>query len=916
MKSGSLEDNPDLPRQIREAWAAGRADAALAAIVDELREEDSLLAEALAADAEERWERGRSATLESYLTLVPDLRRRPEACRSLLLCELAWREDRDDPAVAERLKARLPDLGDEIDVVVGFFRSFGSSASPEAAHTERCVGERLGRYELRESLGRGSFGQVWRAWDTALERYIALKLLPMPGDGSADAVLDEARAAAALDHPNIVRVHDAGRLPQAGLLYIDTQLVADPAPDDPASVSVGRPLEESAVGAGGEPLPPRRAAAVMETVCRAVAAAHARGVTHGDIKPGNILVTPSGVPMVADFGLAVVAPAGEGSRDSPTHSVCIESEGGRITGTPAYMSPEQASAERPTPLSDVYSLGATLAALLTGRAPFHPREGSPSPARDVIAQVRDGALDLGAVEAIDATLAAICRTATRREPGERYLSASQLADDLRAWADRRPTRARPLGATGKLALWTRRHARIAAPVGAGVLLLAALSAWYVVSLERAEALARGEAAKYGAVSEFLTSMLASSDPSRAQGREITLRETLDAAGAALRDDPPDSAEVALALNGVIGGTYMSLSLFDEAEWHLIEALLLARSLRRGDHPDTALALQRLARLRGFQGRGVEAVATLDEALAMRERLHGRESAEYADAQHERAGHLLTMGRFAEAAPALEHAYATLRAVLPPDDERRVAAANSYAGLLVAMEKPEEAERVFGEAAADMERTLGRRHARTLVARTNLAIMLGRLGRLSEAEAAFGAILADCEEVMGSSHVITINAMNSLARVLERDGRHAEAEPVFREAMALAEKHLAPTSAQSLDLQNNLAQNLRALGRPAEAVPLFRRSYANHARAYGEDGVFTAMARGGLAMGLIDLHEPDADREAEELLVRSLESLRAGLPPGHPAIATTLRSLATLYGPERLNQPEKLREVEAGLRPGG
>jgi alkyl hydroperoxide reductase subunit AhpC len=198
----------------------------------------------------------------------------------------------------------------------------------------------LGVYRIEAVVGSGTFGTVFRAWDTLLERRVALKILSSGRSGSASGLLAEARAAAGLNHPNICIVHavEAGNpVPMIVMEYID-----------------GRPL--SAMLKDG-PLPPKLATALAQQIASAMAAAHVQGVVHGDLKPANIMVTASEAAKVMDFGLS--------RRHSPAVRV-DESPPRGVTGTPAYMSPEQTRGEAASPASDVFALGLMVYEMVSG----------------------------------------------------------------------------------------------------------------------------------------------------------------------------------------------------------------------------------------------------------------------------------------------------------------------------------------------------------------------------------------------------------------------------------------------------------------------------------------------------------------------------------------------------------------------
>ncbi|MDQ4071038.1 MAG: serine/threonine protein kinase, partial [Actinomycetota bacterium] len=219
------------------------------------------------------------------------------------------------------------------------------------------------RYELLDTVGRGGFGVVWRARDTLLERHVAVKEIHIPGflneEDRAELrekVLREARAAARLDHPNAVTVFDV--IDDDGHPVIVMELVDAPN------------LAEIVAREG--PLPPDEAAQIGLEVLEVLRAAHERGIVHRDVKPANVMVSESGRVRLGDFGVAALL-------DDPTVTTS-----GAITGSPAYMAPEQATNNGAVPESDLWSLGATLYFAVEGRPPFD--KGAPLPTLTSIVQ--------------------------------------------------------------------------------------------------------------------------------------------------------------------------------------------------------------------------------------------------------------------------------------------------------------------------------------------------------------------------------------------------------------------------------------------------------------------------------------------------------------------------------------------------
>jgi hypothetical protein len=289
---------------------------------------------------------------------------------------------------------------------------------------------RFGNYELLEEVGHGGMGVVYRARDLTLNREVALKLMlagQFAGERDVKRFRSEAQAAARLDHPNIVPIYEFGELegrPFLSMRFVDgTNLAAQLA---------------------GQPMDPRRIAQLMSTLARAIHYAHQRGVLHRDLKPANVLIDSAGQPHVTDLGLAKCLDSMEGLTLS-----------GAAVGSPNYMAPEQAAGhpERLTTAADIYSLGAIMYELLTGRPPF--RADTPLETMRKVMDEPPLAPHL-LHEFSDRDLETICLKCMQKEPERRYPSALALAEDLERWLQHQPIEARPVGIPERAWLWARR----------------------------------------------------------------------------------------------------------------------------------------------------------------------------------------------------------------------------------------------------------------------------------------------------------------------------------------------------------------------------------------------------------------------------------------------------------------------------
>jgi serine/threonine-protein kinase len=303
----------------------------------------------------------------------------------------------------------------------------------------------FGNFELLGEIGRGGMGVIWKARQKGLDRVVAIKMILANHLASREQVerfVAEAKIMARLHHPHVVRIHETGQV--AGQHYFVMEYIA------------GQSLAARVQSTG--PMPSDKAAHFVCTIARAVEHLHAQGIVHRDLKPSNILLDENDQPYVTDFGL--VKMLGAGSQATTT---------GAILGTPAYMAPEQAAgrAAEVGPLSDVYSLGAILYDLLTGRPPFQGE----SPV-DTLLQVMEGepTRPRWLAPEIPVRLEMIVLKCLEKNPADRYTSAAALADDLERFIDGEDVEARPAGVWPKLRRWMRREPALAVRLCALVIL--------------------------------------------------------------------------------------------------------------------------------------------------------------------------------------------------------------------------------------------------------------------------------------------------------------------------------------------------------------------------------------------------------------------------------------------------------------
>ena len=381
------------------------------------------LAEMVKIDLERQWQQGRRLPIEAYLKTYPELGTRKTVTADLIQAEYEVRRQFGVPADIAHFAKRFPQQAAELRRLVA--QSGDETSRPQPADPQRSTdSQRLnatsdghgrgvldqlprgfGRYRIIERLGEGGMGSVYLAHDTQLDRQVALKVphfRPEEGPEMVERFYREARAAAALEHPNLCPVHDVGEIdgiPYLTMAYIDGRAMSEFV--DPEN-----------------PLPQRQIAAAVRQLAVALQEAHAHGVVHRDLKPANVMINKRRQPVIMDFGLARQVKRGEARL----------TQSGAVMGSPAYMSPEQVEGdlEAMGPGCDIYSLGVMLYELLTGRLPF---EGSAASVMGQILVVAPSPPSQHRPD-VDLRLEAICLKAMAKKVRDRYASMGEVAEAL------------------------------------------------------------------------------------------------------------------------------------------------------------------------------------------------------------------------------------------------------------------------------------------------------------------------------------------------------------------------------------------------------------------------------------------------------------------------------------------------------
>lgn len=750
------------------------------------------------------------------------------------------------------------------------------------------LADRIGRYRIVRLIGQGGMGAVYEAMQDKPERRVALKVIKS-GVASEEALRrfeQETHLLGKLHHPGIAQIYEAGTADSGH----------GPQPYFAMELIQGLMLREYCDRSG---LTARQKLEITARICDAVHHAHQKGIIHRDLKPGNILVDESGQPKILDFG---VARATDSDRQAT-----MRTDVGQIVGTLPYMSPEQVSAD-PSDLdtrSDVYALGVILYELLTGKLPYdvHRRtitdalraicEEEPAPLRTVDRAFR------GDVETM-------VSKALAKERDRRYVSAAELAADIRRHLEDEPIQARPASASYQLSKFARRNKALVGGTAAVFVVLAGgvlAASWQATR-------ARREAHKAEAVNAFVQDMLGAANPRSLsleapdRGRTITVLQALGAAVTKL-DAGELGAEplVEAAVRHTVGATFRDLGDYEAAESNIRKALETRRRLLDANDPDLAESLDGLAQLLLMRGKPEEAEPLFRQALAIRRLSASSEPAKLAASLNGLAELLQDRGKTEESDSLFREALAVESARLGEGHEESARTRNSLAVLLHSQGKLPEAEGLFGEALALRRRLLGSEHPDVASTLYHLSLLQKDEGKFADATRTMSEAVHIWRRVLGGEHPFLAASLATLGALYRDEGRLSEAEPLLRESIAIQRRVLGKDDPQLGGSLYNLAKLLQAEGKPDQAEPIAREALGIMRLALPADHPSLAAMMAGLGSILTDERR---FAEAEPLLRRALAIDEKALAQGDWQ-KSQVKSLlgASLVGLRRYAEAERL-----------
>ncbi len=772
----------------------------------------------------------------------------------------------------ETLLSRVLSALDEREHASGFWDEMAEdNARPTHVRPGSLEGQQLGRYRILSKLGSGGMGDVYLAEraDDEYQQRVAIKLV-RSGVFSPQVqgrLRMERQILASLQHPNIARLLDGGRAPD-GAPY----LVMEYIDGEPIDVYCNR----------------RRASLaerlrLVRTVCAAVQYAHQNLIVHRDLKPNNILITADGTPKLLDFGIAKLL-----DTRFTAQTLAVTHFEYRVM-TPAHASPEQVRGDAVTTASDIYVLGVLLFELLCGQRPYQLEganlielerliceQQAPTPSQlltQTLADAPELAADIAAcrgvapqrlIRELQGDLDNIVSMAMRKDPQRRYRSAEQLGADIDRTLAGLPVSATPDHWAYRARKFVARHRW---GVGAAASVATMLIAFAVVTYLQAQRIAAErdaahvERTRAEQVSSFLVELFELADPSRTRGAQVTARELLDIGARRVNVGLAQQPETRAMLLGTIGRVYGGLGLYPDSVRLLEEALALKRRVHGEQHAEVARAAGELAQALCAQGQLDACERELRTALQIQLELSAEDDIQRAPliALEGDLAHL--RGMHTEAADRYEQALSLYQRHGRARSPEAASVLSELASVLFAQDKTRAA--TLYRTALDINRdTLGGDHPHIAMDLHNLAVVLQAQGDLQAAEPLYAQSAELLQRLFGDAHPHTLDAMANYGRFLHQRGDLAHAERVL----------------------NTVVENDR--------------------RARGPDHPF--IGHDLVTRGLLRL-DMKRDVEAQADFTAALSIYARALPADHPYVASALIGL----GRAQLEQG-RLADVEATL----
>jgi serine/threonine protein kinase/tetratricopeptide (TPR) repeat protein len=795
------------------------------------------------------------------------------------------------------------------------------------------------RYRILRPHAKGGLGEVFVAEDMELHREVALKeirLVHSHDPVSRNRFLLEAEVTGRLEHPGIVPVYGLGQYADGRPFYAMRFIRGDNLKE---AIRCFHEAESPGRDPGERRLALRQLLGRFVDVCNAVAYAHSRGVLHRDLKPGNIMLGKYGETLVVDWGLAKAVgsrQSAEGSEEV-TEATLRPSSGsgvgateiGSAIGTPAYMSPEQAAGQlhKLGPATDIYSLGATLYTLLTGRTPF---EGEVDRGR-VLQKVQHGTFPAPRklISDLPRALDAVCLKAMSVKPEDRYPNARALAADIEHWLADEPVSTYPEPLSIRLRRFARKH-RTLVTSAAAVLLVATitstLAVFVIAGLNRRlasantglrdsnamldasrtlaqenEEKAKTEAATATAVKEFLLKdllQLASAEKQQDEAAsgvkmdpDLKVRDLVLRAAWKIEGNFKDQPLVESEIRSTLGWTLLQIGRSDLAIPQYLRVREIYTAKLGPDHYDTIMSMNNLANSYHAAGRIQEALKLHEKALQLLKAKLGPEHPDTLTSMNNLAASYAAAGRSQDAHKLIEETLRLVRVKLGDDHRLTLTIMYNLAHAYAAAGRSQEALKLREETLRLRKAKLGDDHPQTLSSMDALADSYAAAGRRQEALKLREETLRLRKAKLGDDHPQTLSSMHQLADSYVAAGRSQDALKLREETLQLRKANLGDDHPQTLMSMKALANSYAAAGRNQDALKLGEETLRLLAAKLGPDHPETLTSMNNLASSFA---EAGRSQEALKLGEETLRLLKAKLGPDHPSTLMSMNNLANSY----------------------